>query len=66
MSEDRHINFKLMRERILALQSEPPALAGGLSAGADPPADAGGSDRSRLGTKYWRSLEELADASRVP
>jgi len=41
MSEDRHINFKLMRERILAMQSEPPAVGG---------------------TKYWRSLEELADA----
>jgi molybdopterin-containing oxidoreductase family iron-sulfur binding subunit len=66
MSEDRHINFKLMRERVLALQemSEPPALAGRSSAGAsfavnDPPANAGGSDKSK---SYWRSLEELADA----
>src|SRR5438445_3463653 len=32
-SEDRHINFKLMRERVLALQdrSVPPAVAGGSS-----------------------------------
>ena len=57
MSEDRHINFKLMRERVLALQdrSEPPALAGGSFAGDH----AGGSDKSK---SYWRSLEELADA----
>jgi len=67
MSEDRHINFKLMRERVLA-QSEPPASAGGFSAGASfagnaPPANAGGSDKSAVsGKKFWRSLEELADA----
>jgi molybdopterin-containing oxidoreductase family iron-sulfur binding subunit len=42
MSEDRHINFKLMRERILAQ-------------------DDGGRD-ARGPSKYWRSLEELADA----
>src|SRR3979411_543876 len=67
MSEDRHINFKLMRERILAETSEPPALAGGHLAGNTPnantdvwpPAHAGGSDKSK---KFWRSLEELADA----
>ncbi len=61
MSEDRHINFKLMRERVLAeqYQSEPPALAGGLHVDKYPPANAGGSDKSR---KFWRSLEELADA----
>ena len=60
MSEDRHINFKLMRERILAQQSgsEPPALAGGFSVDC-PPANAGGSNKSK---SYWRSLEELADA----
>ncbi|HEV7474070.1 MAG TPA: TAT-variant-translocated molybdopterin oxidoreductase, partial [Pyrinomonadaceae bacterium] len=62
MSEDRHINFKLMRERVLAM-SEPPALAGGLPTGNNPvgaevgpPAHAGDSDK-----KFWRSLEELAD-----
>ncbi|HWN08143.1 MAG TPA: TAT-variant-translocated molybdopterin oxidoreductase [Pyrinomonadaceae bacterium] len=43
MSEDRHINFKLMRERILAAQDNGGRDAGGPS-------------------KYWRSLEELADA----
>ncbi len=65
MSNDRHINFKLMRDRILASPgSEPPAVAGGLapvsanrrSVNLQPPASAGGSD------KYWRSLEELIDA----
>src|SRR6266446_32987 len=57
MSNDRHINFKLMRDRILASQgSEPPAVAGGLTPSDQPPATAGGSD------KYWRSLEELIDA----
>jgi MoCo/4Fe-4S cofactor protein with predicted Tat translocation signal len=65
MSEDRHINFKLMRERILAHGSEPPALAGGPldgnkpSADVWPPANAGGPDK---GKSYWRSLEELADS----
>src|SRR5713226_3581404 len=40
MSNDRHINFKLLRDRVL---------------GSVPPASAGGS-------KYWRSLDELADS----
>ena len=45
------------------MQSEPPALAGGPDAAIDPTANAGGSDRLVTGgTKYWRSLEELADA----
>ena len=51
-----------MRERILALQSEPPAVAGGPVTAMGPPATAGGSDKAIGGTKYWRSLEELADA----
>jgi molybdopterin-containing oxidoreductase family iron-sulfur binding subunit len=42
MSEDRHINFKLMRERILTQD--------------------GGQDVRNPGKKFWRSLEELADA----
>jgi molybdopterin-containing oxidoreductase family iron-sulfur binding subunit len=42
MSEDRHINFKLMRERILAQDD--------------------GLDVRPSGKKFWRSLEELADA----
>src|SRR5207302_5177692 len=54
MSNDRHINFKLLRDRIL---SEPPAIAGGPTTGNCRPATAGGSDK-----KYWRSLEELADS----
>src|ERR1044072_369724 len=56
MSEDRHINFKLMRERILTL-SEPSASANSLDNGIPPPTHAGGSAK-----KYWRSFEELADA----
>src|SRR6266404_1567991 len=67
MDNDRHINFKLLRDRIM--RSEPAAagdpggasplgrpLAGGLARGDQPPATAGGSDKT-----YWRSLEELAD-----
>jgi molybdopterin-containing oxidoreductase family iron-sulfur binding subunit len=59
MSEDRHINFKLLSQYIIDQQnlSEPPALAGGTA--LDPPAHAAGSDKAK---KYWRSLEELADA----
>ncbi|MDQ2920942.1 MAG: TAT-variant-translocated molybdopterin oxidoreductase, partial [Acidobacteriota bacterium] len=74
MSEDRHINFKLLSQYILDQQnmSVPPAdrgpqpgspagvvVAGGSSAVDYPPATAGGSDKSK---QYWRSLEELADA----
>jgi molybdopterin-containing oxidoreductase family iron-sulfur binding subunit len=55
MNNDRHINFKLLRDRIM--KSEPPAVAGGLSSDAQPPATAGGT-----GKTYWRSLEELADS----
>ena len=65
MSNDRHINFKLMRERILASQavSVPPALADGSLREIDhPPANAGGTDTARSGKAYWRSLEELVDA----
>ena len=47
MDNDRHINFKLLRDRIIADQ---------------PPATAGGSDLARSGKTYWRSLEELADS----
>src|SRR2546429_7195441 len=54
MTNDRHINFKLLRDRIL---SEPSAVAGGPTTGNCRPATAGGSDK-----KYWRSLEELADS----
>src|SRR5256714_8739092 len=47
MSNDRHINFKLLRDRILGdgAKSVPPAIAGESS-----------------GKQYWRSLEELADS----
>jgi molybdopterin-containing oxidoreductase family iron-sulfur binding subunit len=53
MSDDRHINFKLMRDRILAL-SETPGLAGEMEKN-------GGRD-ARGPRKYWRSLEEFVDA----
>src|SRR4030095_10396287 len=55
MSNDRHINFKILRDRILG--SVPSAVADGLTAGDQPPATAGGSDKT-----YWRNLEELADS----
>ena len=58
MSNDRHINFKLLRDRVL--RSVPPRSAGG---SADhPPAYAGGTDLTSSGKSYWRSLEELADS----
>ena len=58
-SEDRHINFKLMRERISAFRNTcGSGWALSTSAGEDlPPATAGGADK-----KYWRSLEEFIDA----
>ena len=59
MDNDRHINFKLLRDRIM--KSEPPAVAGGLTSSDQPPAIAGGSD-SIAGKQYWRSLEELAES----
>ncbi|MBA2705498.1 MAG: TAT-variant-translocated molybdopterin oxidoreductase [Blastocatellia bacterium] len=57
MSEDRHINFKLMRQYILDYQdgSAPKPAAGGLYS-IQPLAT--GAEKSK---KYWRSLEELAD-----
>src|SRR5437867_3884493 len=59
MNNDRHINFKLLRDRIL---SEPPAVAGGLSRNDQPSATADGSDSSRSAKQYWRSLDELTDS----
>jgi MoCo/4Fe-4S cofactor protein with predicted Tat translocation signal len=52
MSEDRHINFKLLSQYILDQQDQTSAQP-----------HAGGADRPVLAAKkYWRSLEELADA----
>jgi MoCo/4Fe-4S cofactor protein with predicted Tat translocation signal len=51
MSEDRHINFKLMRQYILDQQDSASAV--------EPLGAAAVSDKSK---RYWRSLEELADA----
>src|SRR5216684_7673983 len=58
MDNDRHINFKLLRDRVL--KSVPPASAGGSV--DHPAADAGGTDLTTSGKTYWRSLEELADS----
>src|SRR6266576_6859504 len=53
MSEDRHINFKLLSQYVLDQQDK----------SSGPPAEAAGSDKPVLAAKkYWRSLEELADA----
>src|SRR5205085_2872149 len=48
MSDDRHINFKLLRDRILGSDSRQVGIAGGLDAAR--------------GKEYWRSVEELADS----
>ncbi|MGI8735116.1 MAG: TAT-variant-translocated molybdopterin oxidoreductase [Pyrinomonadaceae bacterium] len=68
--DDRHINFKLMREWILAHQHKertqglppvPPDIVAGLADRETPvPPVAGGF--SQDGKKYWRSLEEFADS----
>ena len=58
MSNDRHINFKLLRDRVL--KSDPPASAGGST--KDPSANADGTEVTRGGKNYWRSMEELADS----
>src|SRR5688572_28882761 len=60
MSEDRHINFKLMRQYILDHQENAvaPTLVGESSSIATQP-EVSASGKSK---KYWRSLEELADA----
>src|SRR6267142_4846493 len=50
MSEDRHINFKLMRERILAAEN------------GRQDACAPSTNERAPGKSYWRSLEELADS----
>ncbi|HKP38305.1 MAG TPA: TAT-variant-translocated molybdopterin oxidoreductase [Pyrinomonadaceae bacterium] len=47
MSNDRHINFKILRDRILN-RDHPPANAGGTALAT--------------GKEYWRNLDELADS----
>src|SRR5438445_449379 len=56
MTNDRHINFKLLRDRVLKSQPRQVGVAGGLTRDDQPRATAGRSD------KYWRSLEELTDS----
>ena len=60
MSNERHINFKLLSQYVLDQQevSVSPASAGG-SQGNHSPDNAGDTDKSK---KFWRSVEELADA----
>jgi MoCo/4Fe-4S cofactor protein with predicted Tat translocation signal len=54
MNEDRHINFQLMRNRILAAQSDAPDASSGRSLPIYP--------AGKPAKTYWRSLEELVDA----
>ncbi|MDX6612353.1 MAG: hypothetical protein QOD75_1539 [Blastocatellia bacterium] len=56
MSEDRHINFKILRDQILASE----AKAAGVR--LDPSAIAGTQTDVGAGKEYWRSLDELADS----
>jgi molybdopterin-containing oxidoreductase family iron-sulfur binding subunit len=58
MSNDRHINFKLLRDRVL--KSVPSASADGTT--ADLSAHADGSNLMPTARTYWRNLEELADS----
>src|SRR5437868_2956970 len=52
MDNDRHINFKLLRDRIMRSESRHVGIADGLTSSDQPPATAGGSDKT-----YWRSNE---------
>src|SRR5215813_3604267 len=54
MNEDRHINFKLMRDRILATQADASTSTPGRSLPIYP--------EGKSKKAYWRSLEELVDA----
>src|SRR5947209_20470250 len=54
MSDNRHINFKLMRDRIMAQQGGGEVYPSGSVPPGTPPA--------RPPSKYWRSLDELADS----
>jgi len=63
MSEDRHINFKLMRERILAEENgRQDGTPAGLPGRGPRDACAPGTNERAPGKSYWRSLEELADS----
>ena len=55
--DDRHINFKLMREWILAHQDKQATDQTSVAAAATTVVP----DAAPQGKKYWRSLEELAD-----
>src|SRR5215813_12158068 len=54
MNEDRHINFKLMRDRMLAAQADASTSTPGRSLPIYP--------EGKSKKAYWRSLEELVDA----
>jgi len=59
--DDRHINFKLMREWILAHQDQAAGQQPPTSASVDPLADQACevSSSAANGKKYWRSLDQL-------
>src|SRR6266404_8290422 len=59
MDNDRHINFKLLRDRIMKSESRPVGIADGLTSSDQPLAIPTGRDSDKT---YWRSLEELADS----
>ncbi|MEA2204561.1 MAG: hypothetical protein QOE77_1337 [Blastocatellia bacterium] len=77
MSEDRHINFKILRDQILASQAKlaqahghPSATADGtdlaaIMANAVNAGVSGGSPQTEVNNtkEYWRSLDELADSA---
>src|SRR6185436_18754423 len=54
MNEERHINFKLMRDRILGAQADTSEAPSGRSLPIYP--------NGKKAKTYWRSLEELVDA----
>ncbi len=58
MSNERHINFKLLSQYVLDHQND--SVSSGLASGTtSAPVQIG---RSKKSKSYWRSLEELADA----
>src|ERR1041384_4986174 len=59
MSEDRHINFKLMRERVLAKEN---GRQDACAPSESTRASSEGTRATSSGKKFWRSLEELADS----
>src|SRR4026207_1808885 len=59
MSEDRHINFKILRDQILASEAKA-ARAEGDPSVSGLPMQLG--KEPQTAKEYWRSLDELADS----